>query len=228
MRLRPLAVVVVAALAVPLLASSLAPGPQRPTPAEPPPRDLVAAAAPRTVTTIPSPLGSTPTTRTPSPPVTGPTTTTVPKFSGFLAQSVDFVSADDGFVPGYIRCGKQVCSALRRTLDRGASWLALPPPPFNVGAPGDRGLFQLQFAQIAAPSCSLAPSGTAARRSSCLCQKPSGEACGLLGTIRQVLPWSVVRSRTGTAQRSRGPWPHGVTAAASQPEVLLAKARAET
>ena len=47
---------------------------------------------------------------------------------------------------GYLRCGNEVCFALRHTLDRGASWLALPPPPFNVGAPGDRGQFQLQFA----------------------------------------------------------------------------------
>ena len=70
----------------------------------------------------------------------------MPKFSGFLAQSVDFVTADDGFVLGYVRCGKEVCFALRRTLDRGASWLALPAPPFSVGAPDDRALFELHFA----------------------------------------------------------------------------------
>jgi hypothetical protein len=146
MRLRPLSVVAVAALAVPLLASSPVPAHRSPTPAEPSPRGLVAAGGSPTVTTAPSPLGSTPTTRTPPPPVPGPTTTTVPKFSGFLAQSVDFVTADDGFVLGYVRCGEEVCFALRQTLDRGASWLALPPPPFSVGAPGDRGLFELHFA----------------------------------------------------------------------------------
>jgi len=70
----------------------------------------------------------------------------VPKFSGFLAQSVAFVSADDGFVLGYVRCGKEVCFALHQTLDRGASWLALPSPPFGVGAPGDRAMFELHFA----------------------------------------------------------------------------------
>jgi hypothetical protein len=56
------------------------------------------------------------------------------------------VTADDGFVLGYVRCGKEVCFGLRRTLDRGASWLALPPPPFSVGAPDDRALFELHFA----------------------------------------------------------------------------------
>ena len=102
--------------------------------------------APRVPTTVSSPVGSTLTTRTPPPPVTGPTTTTVPKFSSFLAQSADFVTADVGFVLGYLRCGKEVCFALRRTLDRGASWLPLPPPPFNVGAPDDRAQFELHFA----------------------------------------------------------------------------------
>ena len=66
--------------------------------------------APRVPTTVSSPVGSTPTTRTPPPPVTGTTTTTVPKFSSFLAQSVDFVTADDGFVLGYLRCGKEAAS----------------------------------------------------------------------------------------------------------------------
>jgi hypothetical protein len=70
----------------------------------------------------------------------------VPKFSSFLAQSVDFVTADDGFVLGYVRCGKEICFSLRQTLDRGASWLALPPPPFNFIAPGEPGIFELHFA----------------------------------------------------------------------------------
>ena len=56
------------------------------------------------------------------------------------------MTTDDGFVLGYLRCGKEVCFALRRTLDRGATWLALPPPPFSVGAPDDRALFELHFA----------------------------------------------------------------------------------
>ncbi len=146
MGVRASAMVAVAALAVPLLSSSPAPGPQWPTPTELSHRGLVAAAAPPTATTAPSPLGSTPTTRTPPPPVTGPTTTTVPKFAGFLAQSVDFVTADDGFVLGYLRCGKEVCFALRRTLDRGASWARLPAPPFSVGTLGDLAQFELHFA----------------------------------------------------------------------------------
>ena len=140
------AVAAVAALALPPLAPPNTSTSQSPAGTEPPARGPVTGPAPRVPTTVPSPLGSTPTTRTPPPPVPGPTTTTVPKFSSFLAQSVDFVTADDGFVLGYVRCGKEVCFALRRTLDRGASWLALPPPPFSVGAPDDRALLELHFA----------------------------------------------------------------------------------
>ena len=140
------AVAAVAALALPPLASPNISTSQSSAGTEPPARGPVTGPAPRVPTTVSSPLGSTLTTRAPPRPVAGPTTTTVPKFSGFLAQSADFVTADVGFVLGYVRCGKEICFALRRTLDRGASWLPLPAPPFNVGAPGDRAQFELHFA----------------------------------------------------------------------------------
>lgn len=70
----------------------------------------------------------------------------MPTFSGFLAQSVDFVTADDGFVLGYVRCEKEICFALQHTVDAGANWAELPAPPFGVGPPSDRALFDLHFA----------------------------------------------------------------------------------
>ncbi len=139
-------VAALAALAVPLLASPKISASRTSTGTEPSAHGLATGPAPRVPTTVAFPLATTPTTRTPPPPVTGPTTTTVPKFSGFLVQSVDFVTADVGFVLGYVRCGKEIFFALRRTLDRGASWLPLPTPPFNVGVPGDRAPFELHFA----------------------------------------------------------------------------------
>ena len=153
MGLRPFAVAVaaVAALAVPLLPPPKAPGPDASTRTEPSPPSLTTVPAPRVPTSAPSPVGSTPTTRTPTTrtpptPVTGPTATTVPKFSGFLAQSVDFVTADEGFVLGYVRCGNGICFALRATVDAGASWVKLPTPPFGVGPPNNRATFDLHFA----------------------------------------------------------------------------------
>ena len=148
MGLRPfvISVAAVAALAVPLLASPKISASQTSSGAEPPAHGLPTGPEPRVPTTVTFPLATTLTTRAPPPPVAGPTTTTVPKFSGFLAQSADFVTADVGFALGYVHCGKEICFALRRTLDRGASWIALPTPPFNVGAPGDRAPFELHFA----------------------------------------------------------------------------------
>ena len=148
MGLRPLlvAVAAVGVLAVPLLASPKISVSQSPTETELPARAMATGPVPRAPTTVHFPLKSTPTTRTPPPPIIGPTTTTVPKFSGFLAQSVDFVAPDVGFALGYVRCGREICFAFRRTLDRGASWIALPAPPFNVGAPSDRAQFELHFA----------------------------------------------------------------------------------
>ncbi len=153
MGLRPFAAAVaaVAALAVPLLAPPKASVPNSSAETEPSPPSLTTVPAPRVPTSAPSPLGSTPTTRTPTtrtppPPVTGPTSTTVPKFSGFLAQSVDFVTAEDGFVLGYVRCGNEICFALRRTVDAGASWAKLPAPPFGTGPSSNRAVFDLHFA----------------------------------------------------------------------------------
>jgi hypothetical protein len=85
---------------------------------------------------------------TTTPPTTGPTPTTMPiKVSGFLAQSASFVSAAAGFVLGVVGCPLGTCLALRRTVDRGAVWTTLPPPPsplggFDTGA----GVSELHFA----------------------------------------------------------------------------------
>lgn len=151
MGLRPFALVLaaVAALAVPILVPPRTPVPKSSTETELPP-NLTTVPAPPVPTSVPSPFGNAPTTRTPTtltpPPVTATATTTVPTFSGFLAQSVDFVTADDGFVLGYVRCDKEICFALQHTVDAGASWAELPAPPFSVGPPSDRALFNLHFA----------------------------------------------------------------------------------
>src|SRR5579859_6174465 len=58
--------------------------------------------------------------------------------AGFAATSVTWVSPDEAFVLG---------TAIARTLNRGASWTALPAPPVPVGAPGQAGaVWGIRFA----------------------------------------------------------------------------------
>jgi hypothetical protein len=59
--------------------------------------------------------------------------------AGFAATSVTFVSPDEAFVLGTVPsppCAHASCTSIVRTLDRGASWVALPAPPEPVGEAG--------------------------------------------------------------------------------------------
>jgi photosystem II stability/assembly factor-like uncharacterized protein len=65
---------------------------------------------------------------------------------GFLAQSVTFVSDDEGFVLGALRCGTGWCAAVRKTLDRGRSWVPVNAPPAPIDATGPSAIDALRFA----------------------------------------------------------------------------------
>jgi photosystem II stability/assembly factor-like uncharacterized protein len=60
--------------------------------------------------------------------------------SGFAATSVTWVSSEEAFVLGTAPCAHAPCTVIARTLDRGASWTALPGPAVPVGAPGQGGV----------------------------------------------------------------------------------------
>jgi len=69
-----------------------------------------------------------------SPAATTPTGGPVP--SGFTADSVAFVSADEAFVLGSAPCAYQSpCTSIVRTLDRGKTWVGLPAPSVPLNAP---------------------------------------------------------------------------------------------
>src|SRR5580704_16639625 len=87
---------------------------------------------PTTVSTGPSTTST-----TLFPPPSTSTTTTLPRFSGFLAQSVSFVSPDVGYVLGDVECPTGACLAMRGTTDRGVSWASLSPPPPALGESED-------------------------------------------------------------------------------------------
>ena len=57
--------------------------------------------------------------------------------AGFVATSVTFVSADEGFVLGTAPCAHAPCTSVLRTLNRGASWAGLPAPVVALGNPYD-------------------------------------------------------------------------------------------
>jgi hypothetical protein len=75
----------------------------------------------------------TPTTMNPPPVVATSPTTPPRRISGFLAQSVSFVTVDEGFVLGDVACPANECLALRQTTNRGATWTAMTPPPPVLG-----------------------------------------------------------------------------------------------
>ncbi len=70
-----------------------------------------------------------------SPATSGPAGGPVP--AGFVATSVTFVSADEGFVLGTAPCAHAPCTSVLRTLNRGASWARLPAPVAALGNPYD-------------------------------------------------------------------------------------------
>jgi hypothetical protein len=86
----------------------------------------------RSVSSRSSPSGPVPATPTATPTAGRPG----PVPAGFAATSVTFVSADEAFVLGTAPCAHAPCTSILRTLDRGASWVALPAPPVPVGDPG--------------------------------------------------------------------------------------------
>jgi hypothetical protein len=68
---------------------------------------------------------------------------------GFLAQSVSFVSDDEGFVLGAVQCGQGWCAAVRRTFDRGAIWSSVRPPPATIDSTLPGSIERLRFANPA-------------------------------------------------------------------------------
>ncbi len=92
--------------------------------------------------TPPRSAGRTSTTSTSLP---GPTATTAPPTTGFLAQSVTFVSDDDAWVLGAVACPAGWCTAVRHTLDRGRTWSSVSAPPAPIDT-GSTGVSRLRFA----------------------------------------------------------------------------------
>jgi len=78
----------------------------------------------------------------PSGPSAGPTAATTARAvpAGFAATSVTWVSPQEAFVLGTAPCVHAPCTSIARTLNRGASWTALPAPAVPVGAPGQAGV----------------------------------------------------------------------------------------
>jgi hypothetical protein len=97
-------------------------------------------------TSAPFATGPSTTSTTLFPPASTSTSTTLPRFSGFLAQSVTFVTPDIGFVLGDVECPTGACLALRKTTDRGATWTPEPPPPAALGESEDSFGPEMQFA----------------------------------------------------------------------------------
>lgn len=68
---------------------------------------------------------------------------------GFLAQSVTFVSDDEGFVLGAVQCERGWCAAVRRTVDRGVTWSSVSPPPTTIDSTRPGSIDRLRFANPA-------------------------------------------------------------------------------
>ena len=61
-----------------------------------------------------------------------------PPPKGFEASSVSFFSAQTGFVLGTRRCSELPCKALlRKTVNGGKTWIAVPAPPVSLVAPSN-------------------------------------------------------------------------------------------
>lgn len=64
----------------------------------------------------------------------------------FLAQSVSFPTADDGWVIGTVPCGAGRCPQMYTTKTRGHGWLVLPRVPFPVTQAQPSGVSEIVFA----------------------------------------------------------------------------------
>lgn len=54
--------------------------------------------------------------------------------AGFQAQSVTFVSDQEGYVLGRTSCSAASCTAVLRTMDGGRTWAGIPAPSVGVGS----------------------------------------------------------------------------------------------
>lgn len=81
-----------------------------------------------------------------TPALPGPSTPGTWPEVGLLAQSVSFVSPEEGYVLGAVQCGRRWCPALRRTTDRGATWAAVGAPPAPIDATGPASVAHIAFA----------------------------------------------------------------------------------
>lgn len=61
--------------------------------------------------------------------------TTASSSSSFVVQSMTFVSDQQGFALGTVKCGSRKCEALLGTTNGGASWSKLTAPVKNAGGP---------------------------------------------------------------------------------------------
>jgi photosystem II stability/assembly factor-like uncharacterized protein len=96
------------------------------------------------------------TTTTPATTTTAPTTTTTalagpvggPVPTGFVPQSVTFVSPTEGWVLGTAPCPKGPCTSMVRTRDGGATWQGVPAPLVALGSgqQGAPGVANVRFA----------------------------------------------------------------------------------
>ncbi len=64
----------------------------------------------------------------------------------FLAQSMTFISNDDGWLLGAARCPTGWCTAVRKTTDRGRHWSAVPSPPAPISENSSPDITELRFA----------------------------------------------------------------------------------
>lgn len=64
----------------------------------------------------------------------------------FLAQSITFISSDDGWLLGATRCPTGWCTAVRHTTDRGRYWSAVAAPPASISESSLSDITELHFA----------------------------------------------------------------------------------
>jgi photosystem II stability/assembly factor-like uncharacterized protein len=98
-----------------------------------------ASSPPAAASSVAPPVSST------APAAPASSTAPTPGLQGFLAASVSFVSADDGFVIGTAPCSAGSCTTLAKTTDAGHTWTdGGTLPPSLVGA--SQGVQKVRFA----------------------------------------------------------------------------------